>query len=247
MPGGALAVDERGSGPPVVLVHGGTSTATVDWAPLLPHLTSSFRVVTFDHRGHGRSLGFDEGIGMDRFGLDLLHVLRYLGLSRAAFVGFSIGANTLLRLVARRPGIATALVTIGGALQGRPEHVQRITTGPWLDALVGLEHAEGADPDHWKRIRNALATDWAEHHHLTAAQGRRIACPTLVLHGDRDRVEPPADAAALAARIPGAELVLVPGAGHMAQVDRPDVVTPAIVGFLRRVLRPEAHRRQEAA
>lgn len=247
VPGGSIAVDEHGSGPPVVLVHGGTSTAEVDWAPLLPLLTPAFRVITFDHRGHGRSLGFDEGIGMDRFGMDLLHVLGYLGIPAAAFVGFSIGANTLLRLVPRRPDIARALVLIGGAVKGRPERVAKITSGPWLDALIGLEHRDGEDELHWKRIRNALATDWAERHHVTAGQAARITCPTLVVHGEEDRVEPATEAVGLVDRIPGAELVMVPGAGHMAQVDRPDVVGPAVAAFLGRVLHVDVQTGQRVA
>ena len=193
-------------------------------------------MVTFDHRGHGRSSGFDEGIGSDRFGLDLLQALRYLGISRAAFVGFSVGANTLLRLVPRRPDLARALVLIGAAAKGRPERVDKITSGPWLDALIDLDHADADGPDHWKRIRNALAADWAHRHDFRPEHGARITCPTLVMHGAQDRVEPVGEAEQVAQRIAGAELLLVDGAGHMAQVDRPDVVGPAIRDFLGRVL-----------
>lgn len=236
VPDGTLAVDDRGTGPTVVLVHGGTSTAAVDWEPVMPWLLPWFRVVTFDHRGHGRSRGFHVGIGMDRFGLDLLLVLRHLGIPSAAFVGFSIGANTLLRLAPRHPNLARAMVLIGAASKGRPERVASITSGPWLPALIGLEHADAADEDHWKRIRNALAHDWAERHHFTPDHGSRISTPTLVLHGAEDRVEPTSEAEEVAARIPGAELQLIPDAGHMAQVDRPDVVGPAVRTFLGREL-----------
>lgn len=241
IPGGRLALYDQGVGPTVVLVHGGTSTAAADWTPILPHLAPWFRVVTFDHRGHGRSRGFDEGIGADRFGLDLLQALRYLGIPSAAFVGFSVGANTLLRLVPRHPGIARALVLIGAAAKGRPERVEKITSGPWLDALVGLDHDDAEGPDHWKRIRNALATDWADRHHVRPEHGARITCPTLVLHGAEDRIEPVSEAELVAERIPGAELRLVEDAGHMAQVDRPDFVGPAIRDFLGRVLDVPAH------
>lgn len=236
IPGGRLAAYDQGAGPTVVLVHGGTSTAAVDWASVLPYLVPWFRVVSFDQRGHGRSRGFDEGIGTDRFGLDLLQALRYLGIPSAAFVGFSVGANTLLRLVPRHPSIARALVLIGAAAKGRPERVEKITSGPWLDALVDLEHDDADGPDHWKRIRNALATDWADRHDVRPEHGARITCPTLVLHGAQDRIEPVAEAERVAERIPRSELQLVEGAGHMAQVDRPEVVGRAIRDFLGREL-----------
>jgi pimeloyl-ACP methyl ester carboxylesterase len=135
-------------------------------------------VLTFDQRGHGRSRGFDDGIGMDRFGMDLLHVMGYLGLAAAAaFVGFSIGANTLLRLVVRRPDIARALVLIGGASQGPPERVAKITSGPGSDALI-----DAGAPRRPRTVTtgSASATRWRRtgpNHDLTPSRRRASPVP----------------------------------------------------------------------
>jgi pimeloyl-ACP methyl ester carboxylesterase len=232
VPGGRLALYETGAGPTVLLVHGGTSTAETDFAPLLPWLAVRFRVVTFDLRGHGASTGFAEGIGTDRFGMDVLQVMRALGRSRVPMVGFSVGGNTLLRLVSRRPSLATALVTIGAAATGRPEAVERIRTGPWLPRLAELRHVDAADADHWRRIRDALSADWGHHYRITPELAARITCPTLLLHGELDRVEPIDQARQLQRLLPDARLEVVPAAGHMAQVDRPELVGPLLADFL---------------
>lgn len=66
-----------------------------------------------------------------------------------------------------------------------------------------------------------------------------IAAPTLVVHGAADLLVPTANGTLLAGRIPGAELVLVPGAGHMLQADAGDVVRDAVLAFLARVAQPQ--------
>ena len=71
-------------------------------------------------------------------------------------------------------------------------------------------------------------------HHDTWDELPSIGAPTLVMHGDADLLIPPENARQLAARIPGAELILVPGAGHMLQADAGDVVRAAVLDFLAR-------------
>jgi pimeloyl-ACP methyl ester carboxylesterase len=64
-----------------------------------------------------------------------------------------------------------------------------------------------------------------------------IAAPTLVVHGDADILVPTENGKLIASRIPGAELVLIPGAGHMLQADAGDAVRAAVLGFLARAAR----------
>ena len=65
-------------------------------------------------------------------------------------VGFSVGGNTLLALLARDPRPALALVTIGASARGDPSRVNEIMTGPWPDYLKELEHTVGERPEHWR-------------------------------------------------------------------------------------------------
>ena len=236
VPGGRIAVRERGSGVPIVFLHGGTGTGAFDWGEIADRLAHRYRTVVFDLRGHGRSSHEGEEFGVVRFGLDTVHVLRALGLERAVLVGFSVGGNTLLGLLARDPRPALALVTIGASARGDPERVQEIMAGPWPDYLTGLEHEVGSGPAYWRELRGLLAHDWAENVSLDDAVLRRITCPTLVCHGDRDRVQPLDYAEHLAAGLPDAELFVAEGAGHAVQLEQPEQFLAVLEAFLERTL-----------
>jgi len=232
VPGARIAVHEYGAGPPVVLVHGGTGTADHDWAPLLPWLRERFRTVTFDLRGHGGSPDPDGRLGMSRFGLDVTHVLRALGIPRAVLIGFSVGGNSLLTLLARQPGLATALVVIGASAHGDAARVRQILSGPWPEELTDLRHDAADGPDYWKRLRATLAEDWAENLSLDDEALRRITCPTLVCHGDADRVQRLEEALHLFRTLPDADLFVVPGAGHQLQLEQPALFLAGLERFL---------------
>ena len=92
VPGGRIAVTERGSGVPILFLHGGTGTGELDWGAAADHLSRrGYRTIVPDLRGHGVSLNQEPELGVVRFGLDSTHVLRALGVPRAVHVGFSVG------------------------------------------------------------------------------------------------------------------------------------------------------------
>lgn len=234
-PGARIWVTEQGSGVPLVLIHGGTGTAEHDWGPVLPELRRRYRVVTMDMRGHGRSFDPEIRLGIDRFGLDLVHVMRSLGIPRAVLIGFSVGANTLLKLLSSRSDLALGLVTIGASVAGDASRVPEILAGPWPPDLIGLHHDVGDGPDYWRRLRVALAHDWANNLSLTDNLLRRIACPTLICHGDRDRVAMLDEALHLHRTIKGSQLFVAPGSGHQLQLDKPQMFVDAVDAFVGRL------------
>jgi pimeloyl-ACP methyl ester carboxylesterase len=236
VPGSRIACREHGSGLPIVFVHGGTGTAEHDWAPVAERLRGRYRSVFVDLRGHGRSPGAAAEIGIARFGLDLTHVLRALGIGRAVLVGFSAGGNTLLHLLARDPRWALALVTVGASARGDAGRVAEIMAGSWPAALRDLPHVAGEGrPDYWLELRAALARDWAANLALDDAALARIACPALVCHGRDDLFQPVEYAEHLAAGLPRAELVMLETAGHAAHLARPDEFAALLDRFLSRL------------
>ena len=238
VPGGRIAVTERGSGVPVVFLHGGTGTGAFDWGEIAERLAPCYRTVVLDLRGHGSSPHEGEDFGVVRFGLDTLHVLRALGLERAVLVGFSVGGNTLLALLARDPRPALALVTIGASARGDPARVNEIMSGPWPDYLKELEHPVGSGPEYWSELRTLLAHDWARNVDLADEDLRRITCPVLVCHGDRDRVQPVGVRGAPGRQgFPTRSSRWCEGAGHALQLDRPELFVEALERFLARALR----------
>jgi len=236
VPGGRIAFRERGSGTPVVFLHGGTGTGLYDWGHVADELSRSYRTIVVDLRAHGASPDDASALGIVRFGLDAVHVLRAVGAPRAALVGFSAGANTLLKLLAREPWRGLALVTVGGSARGDASRVAGIMAGPWPGELRRLEHAVGDGPDYWQGLRASLAKDWGENLAMTDDELRRIACPTLVCHGERDPIQELEYGEHLAAAIPRAELLVVPDTGHPVQRERPDLFVDALEDFFRRAL-----------
>jgi pimeloyl-ACP methyl ester carboxylesterase len=236
VPGGRVALRERGSGLPVVFLHGGTGTGEHDWGEIAQELSSRYRTVVMDLRGHGGSIDGDGSLGLVRFGLDVSHVLAALGLRRAVLVGFSVGGNTLLKLLARDSRPALALVTVGASAQGDASRVEEIMSGPWPEDLTRLEHSASEGPDYWRELRAALARDWAANLALSDDDLRRVTCPVLVCHGDNDRIQPLAYARHLAATLPDAELFVAKGAGHALHFNRQERFLEAVESFLGRVL-----------
>src|SRR5690606_14500511 len=112
VPGGRLAVRSLGGGAPLVLLHGGMGTSTHDWGEVAPRLASRWRVTLVDWKAHGASPPGDRRIGVERYALDLAHVLRWLGDVAPVLIGFSLGANAVLHLLAMRPEAARAAVLV---------------------------------------------------------------------------------------------------------------------------------------
>ena len=115
--GEVWADDSGGDGPPLVLLHPGVGDSRI-WEPVLPALTASYRAIRYDARGYGRSPA-----PAVEFSLlaDLIAVLGYYGLDRAAFAGCSQGGGSALGLVLEQPARVSALVLLCPGIPGFPE------------------------------------------------------------------------------------------------------------------------------
>jgi pimeloyl-ACP methyl ester carboxylesterase len=176
-----------------------------------------------DLRGHGTSHDPALDLGVARFGMDIPHVMRALGIPKAVLVGFSVGANSVLHLAARQPSLVHAIVAIGASAKGDPGRVKNILTGPWPRELRGLDHtAARGDPNHWQHLRSALARDWGEHLDFLATGLDTVTAPTWIVHGEDDPIVHPEQAQMLASALPNSRLVMVPDAGHQVHREQPE-------------------------
>ncbi len=232
--GATLFWQEEGDGPRVLLVHGGTGTGTYDWEYVREPWRRNHRLLICDLRGHGHSSDPAGQLGLRQIGEDTEALLDAAG-GCDAIVAFSIGASAMLALLSRRPDLTRAFVSIGGSFRGDPQRVPRIVSGPWPDELIALPHEHATGPEHWRRLRAAMATSWSKHR-LTEPELARIEIPTLVVSGDRDRVEPLQTALTLLATLPRAELLVLPGCGHFVSRERPAELAAAVDAFLERAL-----------
>jgi pimeloyl-ACP methyl ester carboxylesterase len=249
----------RGSGPPVILVHGfGSSIYT--WAEVIPILARDHDVIAVDLPGFG---GSDVPGHFDReASAELLaRVMDGLGVLRASFAGNSLGGALSAVTAARHPGRVDRLVLIDAAgynlsPQDRPPMLRMMAAIPgrlqdlWPQRPVlrmGLKQvfyddsrvthdkveeylAPMARPGARKAARALLAS--GETFGLPGLL-KGVRAPTLVIWGADDVWVPPADADRFVRDIPGARKVLIPQCGHVPQEEKPQEVAALIADFLR--------------
>lgn len=243
-----LHLTDRGTGPPVLLVTGWTISSAV-FDPIAHLYEPHVRVITYDHRGTGRSAPWPAPVSAAMLAADAARVLDDRGVEAAHVVGVSMGAVVALETALRFPGRVRSLTLIGGgpggprtALPPVPDAARALTAVArdsvrhrrvWPAAAVfSADFRATADPGELAALTEPFgrhrAPPWAAGWQTLAMacygagpRLHRVRAPTLVLHGADDVMSPPANAERLAAGIPGARLVVCPGVGHAVPLERP--------------------------
>jgi aminoacrylate hydrolase len=252
--GRRLHVETAGSGPAVLFISGLGGTAQF-WGAAWTRLAAHFRLISFDHRGVGRSEGTAEEQTMARMAADAFGVLDAFALDGAHVVGHSTG-GAIAQMMALDQAFRIDKLVLSGTW-ARPDYRFRLlfeTRLAVLEQAGGAAHAAIAHllgfpedwiNDHEDEVRKALeaARDGPDRHAVTAARIRmllthdrlddlgRIEAPTLVLGADDDAIVPIAHSRALARAIPGARLVTIPG-GHLFPLTAAHAFAREISGFL---------------
>lgn len=257
--GARIHYEEHGTGDPVLLIMGLGSNA-YGWYRTIPWLSERHRVIPFDNRGTGRSDVPEGAYSIAQMADDAAAVLDAAGCDRAHVVGASLGGMIAQRLALRHAPRLRSLILVcttpGGARAARPgpEVLAALTQGGEDPSTVYRRNAwflygDDTRTSHPGRIeedivhRSKIPTPPAGYlGQLQATMGHdtweelpAIRIPTLVVHGDADLLVPTENGRLIASRIPGAQLVLIPGAGHMLQSDAGDAVREAVSAFLARV------------
>ncbi|MGW0808717.1 bifunctional 3-oxoadipate enol-lactonase/4-carboxymuconolactone decarboxylase PcaDC [Nonomuraea sp. NPDC002799] len=218
------------------------------WDPQLAALTRTFRVLRFDLPGHDGSPahgGAGSELTMEALADDVLEVAAAHGMERFHYAGISIGGAIGATLAARHPGKLLSLAMIcSSARFGEPEAwrerarlVREKGTAPLREASAARWFAGPADQALLDDLGRTDPAGYAACCDALAGYDVRgdlgtIDVPTLVLAGRDDPATPPAHARELADGIPGAALVEVPAAAHLANVDQPQRVTAALLAHL---------------
>jgi pimeloyl-ACP methyl ester carboxylesterase len=254
-----IAYEALGAGPPVVLLHGATSSGRADFAAQLPLFSQAFLVHVPDARGHGGTR-FDAADGFRYSWLvdDLEAFVDALGLRTFHLVGFSMGAMTALQFAARAPERLRTLVVIGISTHREPRAsvAKRLMDPEWIAARdpgwgaeLSRRHDPVQGPGAWQRLLPAIAADIEVQPLLGPAELHAIDCPAMVVCGDRDPFAPVEHAAGIARQLPDGRLFVAPDCGHEVMVRRPGLFNEAMAGFYRSteaVARRRAGGEQEA-
>lgn len=234
----------EGAGPPLVMLHGATSSALEDWAAQRPAFRRAFRLYLPDARGHAGT-AWDAaagGFSNELLTVDLERFVDAVGLRTFHLAGFSMGGMTALTYALRHPDRVRTLVLGGIDLEREPRaSVARRLMDParidreepdWavqLERRHGPVQGEGA----WRRLLPAIAADVAVQPVPAPDALRGLRLPTLLACGDRDVFCPPDHAVALYRQLPRAWLFVAPGCDHQVMVTRAGLFNEAAAAFYR--------------
>jgi pimeloyl-ACP methyl ester carboxylesterase len=209
---------------PILLIHGFASNHRMNWVGprWVETLTGAGRrVIAFDNRGHGQSekLYAPADYHLDLMRRDAASLLAHLGVERADVMGYSMGARIASFLALAEPRLVRSLVLggLGDRLVrdgGLPEAIAEALEAPSLDSLTDpTQRLFRGFADQTKSDRAALAACVrGSHRSLTLEEAARINQPTLVAVGERDTLA--GDPSKLVARLPRAQVFMIPGRDH---------------------------------
>jgi 3-oxoadipate enol-lactonase len=236
--------------PTVVLLHGWTATADLNWYPSYAPLARSFRVIALDHRGHGQGIRSRRAFHLEDCADDVAALVEVMGLRRVVVVGYSMGGPIAMLAWRRHPALVDGLVLCATA-----RNFNATGAGRWgFLAMGGLAVASRISPAQGRRwlrdqfmarrgrqyedwaYEQAAANDWTAVFEAGRAIGAFSARgwigdldrPSAVVMTLHDRVVPPRRQLRLAESMPGAVLYRIAG-DHSVCVGQPERFVPALV------------------
>ena len=245
-----IAYERVGAGPPLVFAHGAAGDSRL-WQPQLAALADEFTVVAWDEPGAGRSSDVPAGFGLTDYANCLADLIGALALGPAHVAGLSWGGTVAQELYRHHPGLVATLVladTYAGWKGSLPEEEvlarvegarQMLAAEEFDPTLPGLfasdppaefvplldEVAAAVRPDSLRSQLFVMAE--ADQRDLLP----RIAVPTLLIWGELDARSPLSVARDFAQAIPNTRLVVIPGCGHVSNLEQPVQFNEAVREF----------------
>ncbi|WBB79815.1 alpha/beta fold hydrolase [Micromonospora sp. WMMD882] len=248
----------HGSGPPLVLLHGGIGSGEM-FAPVLPALTPYRRVVTVDLQAHGRTADVDRPLRHEWLADDVAALLDHLDLPGADLLGFSLGGAVALRTAIQHPARVRRLVCVSvpcrrdgwypevrdGMARMGPATAEQARASPTYAHYARVAPRPQDWPVLWTKLGALLRTDYD-----WSAEVAALTVPTLLAYADADAVRTAhlveffgllgggrRDAGWDGAGRPAARLAVLPGHTHYDVLGSP-ALAAAVVGFLTHPARP---------
>ena len=259
-----IAYSDQGTGLPIVFLHAFPMNRTM-WAAQKNALSSQFRIITIDLRGHGES---DAPLGrytLDQSADDVSALLDHLAIPQAVFAGLSMGGYILLAFYRKYADRVKGLILADTRAQadtvegkdGRFQMAQTAyTNGPSAIADLMIPKILSpvtiqTKPDLVQQVRAMI-----EGNQISGITGdlmamaerpdsvpllAQITCPTQIIVGELDQGTPPSDAKLMAEKIPGARLAIIPNAAHMTNLERPDAFNQIVGSFASELAKKMKH------
>ena len=239
---------------PVVTLSHSLATDGSMWEPQLAALRARYRVLNYDTRGHGRTDAPDAAYTLAQLARDAGALLDALGISKTHWCGLSMGGMIGQTLALERPALFASL-----SLCDTSSRIPAEAKPLWADRIK-IAHDEGMEPlveptlARWltapfREARNDVVAGVAKMIRSTPPQGYAGCChaisaldltdrlsaisiPTFIVVGEEDQGTPVAASKVMHERIKGSELVIIPSAAHLSNLEQPEAFTTALTRFL---------------
>jgi 3-oxoadipate enol-lactonase len=255
-----LAFNDQGTGLPIIFLHAFPLNRTM-WAKQEEALSSQFRVITIDLRGHGESDAPLWHYSLDQAADDVRGLLDYLSIRQAVFVGLSMGGYILFAFYRKYAEYVNGLVLADTRAQADTDEGKQARF-----ELAQIAYKQGARaiadvmipkllspatietrPELVQRVRTMI-----EGNQVSGIAGdlmamaerpdsitllKQMTCPTQIIVGDLDFPTPPSDAKLMADKIPNAHLAIIPGAAHLSNLEQPSLFNETVHSFVSNVTR----------
>ncbi len=220
----------HGQGEPLVLLHGGLSNIQLSFEKMLGSLAKTRRVIAIEQQGHGRTADIDRPLTYENMADDTAALLRYLKIEKAAFVGWSDGANTAIQIALRHPKMVLKLGLISPSFDNKetlsPETMAWLETakpedfGPELLAaytkIAPNPNGYAKFIEKWIKLQLGFVA-------LKPEVIKTIQIPTLLISGDSGG-ESPEHITKWFRVFLNAKLAVLPGTSHFSTTERPEWV-----------------------
>jgi len=223
-----------GSGPPVLLIHGGLGYADV-WGAQVADLSKDHTVIVAESRGHGRSTRNADPYSYDLMSSDYLALLDYLKIDRTAIVGWSDGGIIGLDIAIHHPERLTRLFAqaanskIDGVI---PTVMENKTFATYIEKAGQVYKTISPTPNEYDAFVTQISNMWASQPNWSDDDLKKISTPTAIVLGDHDEAISRDHTDYLAKTIPGAELVILKNASHFAMLQDPEGYNKAVRDFI---------------
>ncbi len=250
--------EEYGSGEETIVFAHGLLWSGWMFHPQVEVLKHRYKVITYDHRGQGKTQAAKDGYDMETLYDDSVKLIKALCDKPVIFAGLSMGGYVGMRIAARNPEMVSRLILMETACDAEPpENFALYRTLTFLVKYIGYWPVESTvmkrmfgekfinDPNRkgdYKKFLDKLRENnrvsvlkalWgvADRNGIEEELSR-ITCPTLVIVGDQDVPVPVEKSEDIHRRIKGSQLTIIKGGGHTGSIEEPEQYTEAILGFL---------------
>ncbi|RMG93345.1 MAG: alpha/beta hydrolase [Chloroflexi bacterium] len=256
--GVTLFYEEVGAGSETVVFSHGFLMDRTMFRAQIEALRGEYRCLAYDHRGHGRSEKTAVGYEMENLYADAVAFIETMACAPCHFVGMSTGGFVGLQLAIRRPDLLKSLTLIDTSADAEPKEglgqyklmanvVRFLGWWPVINRVMAILFA---DPNPKDPVRRTAVSEWKTRiqrndrmatfrfgygiwaRESVYDQLGQIRTPTQIIVGEKDIPTPVSRSERMAAAIPGAQLAIIPDAGHTSPVEQPEQVTAVLRQFL---------------